>query len=161
MLQFQNSILVVDDDKSVAEFIRVVLAPSGCRLEFAHDLESGLRALAAKPTVVIADLRLQEESGIPIIACAASLIPRPGIVAISGSGVEALDEAASVGADRTLDKPFSPGLLCDVVDELISIRLSGGIPGLRQGDVPPSKPVRRPPHLDSSTVSRVPRARAN
>lgn len=113
-----HSILVVDDEPSVITFIRTVLFEEGFDIFSACDLQGGLEALASEPSLVIVDLGLGCESGIPLIRQAAGCVPRPGIIAISGSGPGALDQAVRAGADHAIDKPFSPNLLRTAVSEL-------------------------------------------
>lgn len=63
----QGTILVVDDDRPVAEMIAEVLADEGYRVQLAHDGPSALAAIVAQvPDLVFADLVMREMSGLEL-----------------------------------------------------------------------------------------------
>ena len=64
----QATILVVDDDRPVAEMIAEVLADEGYRVQLARDGPSALAAIVAQvPDLVLADLVMREMSGLELL----------------------------------------------------------------------------------------------
>lgn len=103
------SILIVEDDPSLAEVLDYNLKHEGYETRVARDGQQGLRDLRLHtPDLVILDLMLPGEDGLSIARRLQSNHRLP-IVMISARGEE-LDRIVGleVGADDYLPKPFNP-----------------------------------------------------
>ena len=104
-----GNVLIIEDDKRIANWVRVYFERAGFSAEVAHDGESGL-ALARRlfPDLVILDLMLpgldgvelcrilRRESDVPIIMLTARETPAERIIGLDS------------GADDYIVKPFDP-----------------------------------------------------
>lgn len=124
------SILVVDDDASDRAFLQIVLETDGHDTHLAADGDEALASLADRAIdVVVTDLQMPKMHGLELISLLRDRIPRPAIVAVSGTGEPQLDVAGAVGADTTLTKPVSPEALLDGVRKALAAtaqRAQGG-----------------------------------
>ena len=124
-----SKILLVEDERVLAETIRYNLAREGLQVELARDGEDGLaRFRAARPDLVLLDLMLpkldgfevcrqmRRESAVPIIMLTARAEESDRIV-----GLE-------LGADDYLAKPFSPNELVARVRAVLRRAQRGSAP---------------------------------
>ena len=132
----KRTVLVVDDDRTLARVIAVVLDQSGFKPVVVHD---GGRALAMarelQPDLIVLDMNIPGDSGLEVCATlkkdpATAAIP---VVFLTGESDE-VDRTAGVaaGAAAYLTKPFSPAELIDVVRRLPVDQSSDG--GTREPD---------------------------
>ena len=109
-------VLIVEDDASNREVMRLVLEMAGHTVSTAGTGEEALeRAELDKPDTVLLDLGLPDQTGTEVSAALRARggeVPR--IVITSGFSFEPRD-AASLGADAILQKPFMPELLLAVL----------------------------------------------
>ncbi|CAM3127366.1 Response regulator receiver domain-containing protein [Paracoccus aminovorans] len=111
-------VLLIEDEPSIAEAVRFILAREGWHCEQWPEgggALSRIRALA--PRLVILDLMLPGRSGAEILAelrADPALAPLP-VLLLSARGVANLPQ----GADRVLSKPFANADLRAVVRELL------------------------------------------
>ena len=105
------SILVIDDDPDVRDFIAQTLSDLGYSVRTAVDGKAGLAAFAeARPDVVILDYAMPGLSGGEVAARILTLVPGQPILFVSGySESEAISRAAPHA--RMLAKPFKPDAL--------------------------------------------------
>lgn len=111
------SILVVDDEADVRELLAEILEESGYRVAQAGDgKEAFTRLLEGPVDLLITDLIMPEREGLETIARIRAERPEMKIIAMSGSFEPSYLRAAKLlGADRTLQKPFSfDDVLCTV-----------------------------------------------
>ena len=118
-------ILVIDDDDSVRLSVRLALEDADHLVEDAGDGEKGVALFRENPADrVVTDIFMPEKEGLETIDEIKRLRPGTKIVAISGGGCMDPDDyltiAKSVGADRSLLKPFDINDLVDVVDTLLN-----------------------------------------
>jgi two-component system, chemotaxis family, chemotaxis protein CheY len=119
------SILVIDDEAPMRRSVAMALEKRGHALSEAADGAEALRILAARSIdLVITDLLMPETDGIETILELRRLYPATKIIAISGggdyqSGKGFLRAAESLGADRTLAKPFEFRELLPAVEALL------------------------------------------
>ena len=65
MATLTGDILIVDDERSMREFLAIYLRRNGHRLEAAADADSARKAVAAREfDVVITDLKMPDGSGL-------------------------------------------------------------------------------------------------
>ena len=111
-------LLVVDDDRDLAEVVAELLQNHGHSVRVAHNGEEGLARLEEwTPDLVVldVDMPILRGPGMAMVMllrnCGLELVP---IVLVSGSvGLEAI--AAEVGTPYSLAKPCSPGALLSLV----------------------------------------------
>jgi DNA-binding response OmpR family regulator len=124
------SILVVDDERDVAEAIEAVLAHAGFTVVVALSAASGLEAAARQRfDVVVTDIIMPKVNGLELIRKLRADHPRVRVIAISGGGSfgplslkpDAISTHAFIaaakeaGAEDVLTKPFDmDDLLCAV-----------------------------------------------
>jgi two-component system copper resistance phosphate regulon response regulator CusR len=102
-------ILVVEDDKTVGQYVRRGLAEAGYQAELVGDGAEALRMLAAGPyDLVVLDLRLPTLSGLEVLR---TLRDRghgvPVLVLTAQDAVDFKVQALKMGADDYVTKPFS------------------------------------------------------
>lgn len=106
------TILLVEDDPSIAQFVAASLSASGLRPVTATTAAQGLEeARAAQPALAIVDLGLPDLDGVELIARLRERAATP-ILVLSARTNEAQKIAAlDAGADDYLTKPFGVGEL--------------------------------------------------
>jgi DNA-binding response OmpR family regulator len=125
------SVLVVDDERDVAEAIEAVLAHAGFTVITAENAAQALEHVAAhKFDVVVTDIIMPKVNGLELIRKLRARYPRVRVIAISGGGSfgplslkpEAISTHAFIaaakdaGAEDVLTKPF------DMDDLLAAVR---------------------------------------
>ncbi len=118
------SILVIDDEGSVRDTIRLMLEQRGHRIHTVSEGGTGVMYVAASPVdLVITDMLMPGQEGIETIRNLRRRSTDLPILAISGGGRtgfhEALEAARLFGANETLSKPFDMQQLFDKVDSLL------------------------------------------
>jgi len=103
-----GSILVVDDERTLARAIKAYLEESGYDAEVAGDAESALPLLATvRPDVVITDVRLPGMDGITLLRKVHEFDPSISVVVMTAHGsIEGAVEAVKLGAFDYLKKPL-------------------------------------------------------
>jgi len=112
-----DTVLVVEDEPVVLDFLVEGLQAAGFVVVAARSVAEGFQALAQQaPVLLLTDLRLGTAwDGLAMIAKARVGALHLPIIAISGFGGDALDMAAVAGATLTLAKPFGMDRLLRVV----------------------------------------------
>src|SRR5580700_5355064 len=103
-----QTILVIDDDENLRDTIGVLLEREGFRAILAPDGKSGLdHAVLSKPTLILADLRLPDISGVEICKRVRASGLQTPIIVLSAVGEE-IDKVLllEIGADDYVVKPF-------------------------------------------------------
>jgi excisionase family DNA binding protein len=116
-------VLIVDDDEKLREYVRVNLEMEGYTVREAGSAEEGLRVLEeTTPNLVLLDVMMPEVDGWEMLQ---RVQERHGIgtipvIMFSGKVDEqAVDEAASRGAQGFIGKPFNPQELIDQTKQLL------------------------------------------
>jgi CheY-like chemotaxis protein len=112
MASQKTRVLVVDDNPDMRESTRILLERLGYQTETAPDGAAALRAhMAHYFDVVLTDIFMAGIEGMETIASFKRSWPDVRVVAMSGGGTlskrDYLEAAIQVGADATLQKPFS------------------------------------------------------
>lgn len=100
-------ILIVDDEDEIRSLLRMALEEEGYVVREAADGNAALRAYnERRPDLIITDLVMPDKEGIETIVEVRRQNTRVKIIAISGVSYN-LKVAKLLGADHTLNKPFS------------------------------------------------------
>jgi DNA-binding NtrC family response regulator len=102
------TILVVDDERTLARAIKAYLEEAGYEVEVTGDAESALPLLASlAPDVVITDVRLPGMDGITLLKKVREFDPGIAVVVMTAHGsIEGAVEAVKLGAFDYLKKPI-------------------------------------------------------
>lgn len=109
-----RSILVVEDDPQFRRYLAEVLEDAGFQVQLAECGSTALDVLSQHTVdLVLTDLVMPGQDGVSLIAALRRQRPTLRIVAMSGRSrtdltVDSLDLVRVLGADATLQKPFSP-----------------------------------------------------
>lgn len=117
------SVLVIDDDQEVREFLVTVLERAGHVVIAAVNGRDGVAMFRANPVqVVITDIIMPEKDGIETILDLRREHPDLKVIAISGGGRTTpenyLHSARLLGADRAIRKPFKNEDILQAVADL-------------------------------------------
>jgi len=102
-----SRILVIEDDRFLAEIVREELTRAGYVPSLAHDGASGLAAFHKRePDLVLLDLVLPDRTGFSILAEIRTQSAVPVIILTSKDGGEEKVTGLDLGADDYVTKPF-------------------------------------------------------
>jgi two-component system nitrogen regulation response regulator NtrX len=103
-----KSVLVVDDEKSIRDSIRMILEYDKYDVQFASDGPSALAKVAATLfDVVLLDIKMAGMDGLKVLKTVKERTPELPVVMISGHGtIETAVEATKLGAFDFLQKPL-------------------------------------------------------
>jgi DNA-binding NtrC family response regulator len=102
-----STVLIVDDERTLARAIKAFLTESGYEAEVAGDAEQALRLLETlRPDVVFSDVRLPGMNGIDLLRKIREFDPAIPVVIMTAHGtIEGAVEAVKLGAFDYLKKP--------------------------------------------------------
>jgi DNA-binding NtrC family response regulator len=122
-------VLFIEDDAAVTTAMIRYLAASGYAVEAVESVDAALRAFAeSRPDIIVTDIFLaSSEDGFTLIEKVRAQDPDLPIIAVSGgrAGFDVLAQAAKLGANATIEKPFSAAYLVDTIDRCLEARVSG------------------------------------
>ena len=132
---FSHDILLVEDDFALREMLRQVLRSVGYTLFEAANGRVALKYLSEQQArVIVTDIFMPETDGLELLTLLRKMLPRPPIIAMSGSMSEDhevfLKIARHLGAKHTLIKPFP------LKDLLAAVQATIGLPRLHS-EAPP------------------------
>ena len=109
-------VLIVEDDPANLEVMQLVLESAGHRVRTAVNGADALTSAAEEPPdAVLLDMQLPDQPGEDVSAALRARMARPPrIIITSGRTLESGD-AARLGADAVLQKPFGPDRLLEVL----------------------------------------------
>jgi len=112
-------ILVIDDEPVIRDSCMQILSRRGCEVVLASTGKEGLEKVeSSKFDTVILDLKLPDIDGISLLNTLNSgATPPPVIVITAYPTVKGAVEAMKLGAYDYIPKPFTPGILRDVVSK--------------------------------------------
>jgi len=118
------SILVVDDESSMREFLEILLAKSGHRVSTAATAAAALRRVGEGDVdLVLTDLRLGAESGMDVLRGVKDAAPGTEVVVITAfATTETAIQAMKLGAYDYVLKPFKVDELRLVVEKALEHR---------------------------------------
>jgi CheY-like chemotaxis protein len=117
-------ILVIDDEEYIRRLIGFVLEASGFDVIQASSSKDGLEIMrTSSPDAITLDLMMPEQSGLEFLATKQAdpdFRDIPTIV-ITAVGIQAdLEKARQLGANMTLNKPFSRRQLVDTIQSVLA-----------------------------------------
>jgi CheY-like chemotaxis protein len=115
-----TSVLVVDDDPQILRLLCSFLRAEGYDVTKAEDGTSALEMLVQQPSVMLLDLNLPDMQGDEVFRRARTMGYRGPVVLISAD-LRAEQVARDMGADGCLSKPFDPGDLFQLIDQLTGL----------------------------------------
>ncbi|HEX7510524.1 MAG TPA: response regulator [Chitinivibrionales bacterium] len=131
----QQSILVIDDEEAIRDYLNAFLNQAGYRVLEADNGITALQVLMHEQVdIVITDLVMPEKEGIETIKEIKQLYPLCTVIAMSGSvfGSTYLPMARMLGAEAVIQKPFNKQTMLDAI---YSILTNKNKPGISSTDV--------------------------
>jgi len=117
----RGSVLVVDDEPTIAEVVARYLERAGYQTAIAHDGDQALAcADRRRPDLVVLDLMLPGVDGLEVMRRLRGRPAPPGVILLTAKGEES-DRVIGLrlGADDYVVKPFSPAELVARVDAVL------------------------------------------
>lgn len=119
-------ILVIDDELSVRESIREMLAEQGHEVSSAPDARQAMAMVSqSPPDLIICDVQLPDQNGLELFRLIKEGYPRLPVIIMTGYGTtEIAIEATKLGAFDYQLKPFDPSQMLRTVERALeSVRL--------------------------------------
>jgi len=121
----EKSVLIIDDDVDIREFIATALSEFGFITYTAEDGLAGLTSFQSNSIdMVITDIYMPKMNGIELIQKLHRMNPDVKILAMSGDARnynhEALNWAEAAGAFEVIDKPFELTQLIEMINMMLS-----------------------------------------
>jgi DNA-binding response OmpR family regulator len=103
------TLLIIDDDKELAELLTDYLSAEGFTIDTAHDGVTGLeRALEQEPALIILDVMLPGMNGFDVLRKLRAVKTTPVLMLTArGDDIDRI-VGLEIGADDYLPKPFNP-----------------------------------------------------
>jgi CheY-like chemotaxis protein len=117
-------VLLVDDDEHVRRMTRLMLTLEGFDVIEAASSREALALFEHEPAdVVVTDLNMPDEDGRVLIARLRACARRVPIIVVSGDSVQNRwsQQAAELGAEAVVAKPFSPEALTVAILRVLPI----------------------------------------
>ena len=105
----KQSILVVDDEKTIRDYLATFLTSCGFHVDCLGSGDEAIDRLASgySPTMILLDVLLPGKDGIEVLSSVKSIYPSIPIIILSGIGqIKTVVEAMKIGAADYLTKPF-------------------------------------------------------
>ena len=119
---FMYSVLLIEDDESLREFLRMTLVGAGYAVAEAVNGRQGVKAFRKSPTdLVVTDLYMPERDGLEVIEALRRSHPRVKVLAISGASgtMGYFSRAQSLDAVAVLQNPSARPLFLKLVEQLL------------------------------------------
>ena len=102
-----NKLLIIEDDKSLAQILQRRLINHGFEVQMSHDkTQALLMARQWLPTHILLDMKLDSENGLSLIEPLKQTVPSSTLVLLTGyASIATAVEAIRLGADNYLTKP--------------------------------------------------------
>src|SRR3954462_2439926 len=103
-----SSILIVDDEQSYRQLLRLVFESDGHTVRAAMNGREALEMLKIEPAdVIISDVKMPDMDGIEMLRAVRETLPDVGVILMTAfASVETAREAFKLGADDFIQKPF-------------------------------------------------------
>lgn len=126
--QETTNILVVDDDRSMREFLDILLTKEGYTVSLADSGKSGCKALMKEHfDLVVSDIRMKDVNGIDVLKKAKEINPDTLVVMISAfATADTAVEAMKEGAYDYIPKPFKVREFKNIIKDTLRSRKNNG-----------------------------------
>ena len=126
--QETTNILVVDDDRSMREFLDILLSKEGYKVSLADSGKSGCDALTREHfDLVVTDIRMKDVNGIDVLKKAKEINPDTMVVMISAfATADTAVEAMKEGAYDYIPKPFKVREFKNIIKDTLKSRKNNG-----------------------------------
>lgn len=128
-------VLIIDDSRSIQQFVGDLLHEAGYAVSSAFDGESGLALIcSSEPDVVLLDVEMPGMTGLQVLDQLSGKRPLFSIIMFTTrSSIEQIVEGLSKGADDYIVKPFKPEeLLARVASARRTVALKRQLAGARR-----------------------------
>jgi DNA-binding NtrC family response regulator len=119
------SVLLVEDDAGIRTSLLRYLDAAGYGTTAAESAAAALTLLESlTPDIIVTDILMSGGDGFALITAIRDRDPDLPVIAISGGRAEydVLAQAAKLGANATIEKPFSYAYLVDTIDRCLEER---------------------------------------
>ncbi|MGH8462588.1 MAG: response regulator, partial [Pseudomonas sp.] len=117
-----NTVLVVDDEQTLAGNIQAYLDAQGLDVHVAHDGESAIGlAASTQPEVIVLDFRLPDMEGFQVLETVRKTRNCHFVLITAHPTAEVRERAAELGVTHVLFKPFPLMELARAVFDLMGI----------------------------------------
>lgn len=121
-------VLVVDDERTIADTLALILNRSGFSARAAYSGDAAvLLALEWRPTALISDVVMPGMNGIDAAAQILRFLPECEVILFSGHGTVGISQLTGLGSFEVLPKPVHPARL---IERLNALRGSNAMPRL-------------------------------
>src|SRR4029453_18719172 len=123
--RMRHTVLVVDDEASIADGLRLTLEAEGYSVRIAGSVRTALASVAqSDPHVAIVDLMLPDGDGLTLTRELKQRDPalEVGVITASGSGRKAMEATKGAGAFYVVEKPFEPEEVLGLVKNALEHR---------------------------------------
>jgi len=126
----KGHVLVVDDDRALRHALGALLTKAGHTVRQEGDGPSAVLALAeGPPDVMLLDVGLPGMSGLEVLSRARSVERPPRVIIMTSDETPATMLQAIRGqADRFVVKPFAPGAIVEIVEEVLASAGAAALP---------------------------------
>jgi CheY-like chemotaxis protein len=130
----QPVVLIVDDEKVIADTLSMILSRSGFSTMAAYDGFTALElARSARPDLLISDVVMPGMTGVELAITVTQTIPGCKVLLFSGQAatVDLLEKARNAGHNfTTLTKPIHPTDMLNRINECLATRETDLVPTL-------------------------------
>lgn len=126
-----STILVVDDDRSMREFLEILLTKEEYQVSLAASGEEAFQILDENAfDLVITDIRMKDINGIDVLKRAKKVSPETMVVMISAfATAETAVEAMKEGAYDYVPKPFKVGEFKKIIQDTLASKRAAPVEG--------------------------------
>jgi DNA-binding NtrC family response regulator len=117
----KERVLIVDDERSMCEFLTLLLTKEGYRVRATTSGREALSILDEEPhQLLVTDLRMPEMNGLDLVREARHRYPELGVVVMTAfASLESAVEALRLGAADYITKPFQVDEIRTVVEKVM------------------------------------------
>lgn len=114
-------ILLVDDDAWIRDSMSICLGCEGCRVTTAASAQEGLKVIRQGGVdILICDYQLPDRDGLDLLRETKGLAPEIPMILITAFGSRELyAQAAAIGVDIFIDKPFNSQTIENAIARLL------------------------------------------
>lgn len=125
-MKMNDSVWIVDDDKSIRWIIRKALDQKGIKTnEFNNSNEAINEFNRSKPSLIISDINMPGESGIEFLKKVKLKFPDiPIVIMTAYSDLESTLDSYKFGAYEYITKPFDLDMLLNLIDKILKENLN-------------------------------------